>query len=440
VSGLWNSKPAVRVPEARSPDMGLRLGAIRLERAIQISSLLFPSFMIAACGEAGGKGPPPDTLDATPRATIVDSLPRAAKADTLREPGIAMRNRDNGTWGGGQPWQLVEEVRIGGVDGDGPQILSQVVGLDVDALGRIYLLDRHAQAVHLFDARGGHVRTIGRGGGGPGEFREANGLALDRHHRLWVVDRNRFSVFDTSGAFLTTHRRQVTLWGFQWGGGFLDNGDLYDVTGVRSATATEIALVRYDSIAGFVDTLTLPTPSNDRAVWEFRSGSRRMLVSVPFAPSPAWLVDRRGYLWTGLTNEYRLYQLSLTGHTIGVVEHDHEPVPVTAAERDSIVDAVRERAGGAFVDASKIPREKPAWVRFVVDDGGYLWVMLSTPHGATVSRFDVFDPQGAYRGSVAAPATISTVAPLVMRDNAMYSVVMDQLGVPFVVRLRIEGR
>ena len=131
--------------------------------------------------------------------------------DTLENGTVLISNPSTGLLGA-EPWPLVEESKIGSVEGDGPGTFGAVVAIEVDRLGRIYVLDRQAQEVRVFEADGRYVRTMGRMGEGPGEFRGANGMGWGAPNRLWVVDKrlHRFNVFDTSGVSVATYRAPMT--------------------------------------------------------------------------------------------------------------------------------------------------------------------------------------------------------------------------------------
>ena len=66
--------------------------------------------------------------------------------------------------------RLVPELDIGEVEGEGAYQFGQVIGLDVTPAGDIVVLDQQAAQVRVFDRAGRHLRTIGKPGGGPGEF------------------------------------------------------------------------------------------------------------------------------------------------------------------------------------------------------------------------------------------------------------------------------
>lgn len=84
-------------------------------------------------------------------------------------------------------WRLVEDLRIGRVDGAGPEVFGQVAAVEIDPDGRIYVAEGRPHQIRVFDADGRHVRTIGSEGRGPGQFSLISGLAWHSGF-LWVMD------------------------------------------------------------------------------------------------------------------------------------------------------------------------------------------------------------------------------------------------------------
>jgi DNA-binding beta-propeller fold protein YncE len=67
--------------------------------------------------------------------------------------------------------------------------------------GHIIVSDFGNHRVQVFTAEGTYLRTIGKEGKNPGEFRCPVGLALDKYDNLYVTDmgNNRVQVFDAEG-------------------------------------------------------------------------------------------------------------------------------------------------------------------------------------------------------------------------------------------------
>jgi sugar lactone lactonase YvrE len=74
----------------------------------------------------------------------------------------------------------------------------------VDPQGRIYVSDTTGFAVHVFDAEGNHLRSIGEIGITPGRFARPKGIAADREGRCYVVDADMgvVQLFDPEGRLL----------------------------------------------------------------------------------------------------------------------------------------------------------------------------------------------------------------------------------------------
>lgn len=367
----------------------------------------------------------------------------AGSVDTLANGAVEVHSPAEGLWDEGSGWRLVEELRIGALDGNGPAVFGQVTDVGADESGRIYVLEGQTAELRAFGPDGAHLWTAGGEGQGPGEMSAPAGLAV-REGRIWVVDsRNRrYLVFDATGALVEEHPRDLLGPFGGWGGGFDPDGRLHDEGALMLEPGRFTnGYVVLDPEMRPVDTLTLPTystPSFDPVTLSSQAATISMRPPVPFSPRLVSELEPGGLLWSGVSDDYRLHGQTPGGDTVRVVSRDYEPVPVSAAERDSAVAQLGERFGGdaGRFDASRIPRVKPPFEALTVAPDGHLWVLTSPVRGDTVRTYDIFDPQGRYLGGVAAPARIRP-APHVL-GTKVYGFVTDELDVPWVVRWRLE--
>ena len=109
-------------------------------------------------------------------------------------------------------------------------------------------------------------------------------------------------------------------------------------------------------------------------------------------------------------------------------------MPVTAAERDSAIAALRER-GAPDLDWSRIPAEKPIVQSLFVDESGRVWVRVTTPD--TLTTYDVYLSDGRYDGTAVTSLDIPTWWQPLVRGDLFYTLVTDELDVQYVVRARI---
>lgn len=127
---------------------------------------------------------------------------------------------------------------------------------------------------------------------------------------------------------------------------------------------------------------------------------------------------------------------TLEGDTIRVIERAFEPLPVTAEDRDSAFARLEWfRRQGGRVDMSRVPGHKPAYQRIEVSDDGHLWVRPTLAERGEGDAWDVFDPDGRYLGRVRTAYSLGRVH---FRGGRIYAVRADELGVQYVVRLRID--
>jgi hypothetical protein len=81
-----------------------------------------------------------------------------------------VHNPTHGIWQSGDGWTLEEVLSIGETIGDEAYQFGQIVSVDTDAAGNVYIADFQAQEVRVFDTEGVYTHTIGAPGAGPGEI------------------------------------------------------------------------------------------------------------------------------------------------------------------------------------------------------------------------------------------------------------------------------
>ena len=351
--------------------------------------------------------------------------------------GIVVHNPDEPLWAPGEEWRVVEDLRIGSVMSEGPDLFGAVYSFDVDEWGRIFVLDDHAQEVRVFDSDGTFVRTVGKKGEGPGEFTEAVAVDLSRSGEIWVMDmgEGRLSIFDTTGAYLRQERTNTGGWSVRpYPGGF-DAMGRYNVL-IQSAGAKRMA--RFDQSYNPID--TIPIPENPVELEFFETP--RMSTSVPFQGSMRWRFSPAGTVWTLLTARYELTEMTTAGEVLRTVTKDHEPIPVTDEDRErAIADLEWFTNQGGQIDQAKFPTTMPVTASFFIDDEGNLWVeprVAASEANDKGHLFDLFSAEGSYLGTLRLPFELAWSIPEpVVRGGVLYGVTSDETGVPYMMRARI---
>ena len=383
------------------------------------------AFLLAACGSG---------------SDAVGSW--SGTVDTLPSGEIAVHNADDPLWTPEETWQVVEDLRIGQAMSEGPDLFGSIWSFDVDAWGRIFILDDQAQEVRVFDSEGAFVRTVGRKGEGPGEFTQAGSVDLSRDGEIWVMGlgQGRVSIFDTAGTFL---RQQRTDGGFvvkPYPGGF-DPMGRYNVLIPTGGMRT---MARFDQSFTPIDTISLPEDPTEGEFFENVSedGSSTMRAGVPFQEYMTWRFSPTGTVWTLLTGRYQLTEMTIDGKVLRTITKDHEPIPVTDEERDQAVERLEWfTSQGGQIDRSKFPGSKPSTVSFFIDDDRNIWVERQVPatEEDDVGRlFDLFDGDGRYLGMLRLPFELNYSIPVpIVREGMLYGATYDEIGVLYVVRARI---
>jgi hypothetical protein len=386
--------------------------------------VLGPAVLVAACETGGGSGVWLGTVD------------------TLASGEVVVHNPAEPIWGPDEGWQVVEETRIGQVSGEGPDLFGAVFSFAVDGAGRFWALDGQTQDIRVFDGNGTYVRTVGRQGGGPGEFAQAVKVETGPHGDIWVMDpgNNRLSVFDTAGVYLEGRPALGGFVIFPWPGRFDARGDYFAPVPLMDEDF-RVGMVRYDSTMTVVDTISPPEDPVDRERFEHRgSGGGVMMASIPYQGSFQWRISNAGTIWAILTGEYRLFELSLDGDTLRSFTRAFDPLPVTSAD----LDRARENlewfvSQGGSIDLSKVPDTKPPVSGFFQDDEGNVWVEVTTASEEDDGHvFDIFDPLGRYLGPVHLPFPLATRPLPIFRNGQLYGAFQDELEVTYLVRARVE--
>ena len=347
---------------------------------------------------------------------------------------------------------LVEELRVGTLEGGRPESFGALKGLVALPGGGFAVLESQAQEIRVFGADGSHVATHGRLGEGPGEFVDATGLMLDPRGRIWAADprAGRMSVFDPAEGFLESFRYTYLVRGFIWGGTMTDRGHILKPSMSGDDYSGELLRV-YDSTMTQIDSIFLVEgdeeedydPEDSPGAFYFETpGGGFGLRGIPYYPGGTSHIDRNGERWTAEVADpgYRMGKSVPGGDTTLIVVTARPPVPVTPAERDSVINQIREslQASGVTteMDWSRIPDVKPSVETIFTSAEGNIWVTIPNLSGGT--DYDVLSSDGSYLGTVAA-GTLGVyrwLPPVVVGDTFL-AVVTDELDVPYVVRARI---
>ena len=373
---------------------------------------------------------------------------------------------------------LVAEATIGDPDAaEDEYSFGGINELEVSEDGRIYVFDRQVPALREYDTSGKYVRTLGRKGAGPGEYTQANGVAVHRDGRvvLWDAGTAHINVYGQDGAFITS-------WPMPGGSGFYTNSAVFVDTAGNTYARTRIGdppkdnagggrlfgltgMLKWDRDGKVVDSLAPPPQTVEPQQLIASKGGGTSVSSIPFSPRHLWIWSPMGYFISAQTDRYAVI-LSPPGEKVHRIERDAKPVALQSDER--AYHEERQTVSMRMTDPAwrwsgpSMPTEKGAIASLAAADDGRIWVAVPqkgerVPEGemppppsvrvGTVEApkmpsvrwrdplvYDVFDPSGEFLGRVAAPPKTSFRT---MRGDHIWAVRRDSLDIEQVVRFRV---
>jgi hypothetical protein len=353
--------------------------------------------------------------------------------------------------------RLVEELRIGAAGDDADVVFGDIGAIAVLSTGETLVYDAQAVAIRRFGPDGSARGVIAREGAGPGEYQHVVGMAVLPDDRIIVHDfgNQRFNVYAADGTALATWRHPSNVAESRPVHTHADGVYLYDELRSAGASDWRPSLVRLNSSGLAGDTVVLPLVERDAPGLELRSATRSFGARIPFFPTAHWTVTPKGEVVVADGARYAIDTHHGDGHVLRM-SRTVDPVAVSDAERtaeESRLTARFRRLDPTWVwDGPRMPATKPpiTWLHAAQD--GAIWVRVAQP-GAAIAEaerdpsarshvqeaivFDVYAPDGRFRGQVTAPDAVQLAPYPVIGSDKVWAVAKDGDGVPYVGRYRI---
>ncbi len=294
--------------------------------------------------------------------------------------------------------------------------------VDSDEAGNIYILDRKAVHIKVFDRQGKFVRAIGKKGQGPGEFQRPSDFQVTPKEEILVCDSTsrRVLLFKLDGDFL----RELSA-GKMWMFTQAKTDSRGDIVGSHTIMDMEArsALLRFNSNLEPLFTIaSVPIA--------------RYPVFNPYFPLIHFEVTPEGNVLWGITTEYEFRIVNPDGRFIKRIIKDYEPEKLTQEDREKKAREIWGDQGPPSDIRVEWPKNYPAFQDFIMDDRGWLFVRPYTKRKeAKGSSYDVFDAEGRYVARVLLPARI-----LLIKNGKLYTIEEDEEGLLSVKRYSLEWR
>jgi hypothetical protein len=302
---------------------------------------------------------------------------------------------------------LQEQWRIGGDTDDEDQIFGLISKILTDDAGNLYALDSQLSEIKVFSPEGEYLRTIGREGEGPGEFRAAQDMFFLPNGNIAVMQvfPGRLVVLERDGEPANDHPLPSADEGgfvlLTRGGGTVGQ-DLVLCIGIQHFA--EGVLDRNQQIVAIDDegniqqtlhsakrTLTMSTPIFDESKWT--------------SFDQVWTVGNDGLVYIPTAwDEYQIKVCNDKG-VVRYIERAYDPRKRTGKEKDRWQKIYDEFTKRQLPNATwKLEDNDRDVARIFPRADGSIWVLssrgqLDVPEGA-VGVFDVFDAKGHYRRQI----------------------------------------
>ena len=359
---------------------------------------------------------------------------------------------------------------VGRENGAAHETFGIVAGVAFDASDNLYVLDRQATRVMVYDRTGRFIRQIGKQGEGPGELMVPLSLTVGGDGTVIVSDLGRrgYSLFRPDGTFIRNVMVDDYMPAFSGGIGWHPRGGVVATyrepprpgSGVQTQNAMPLL---FQSLAGGAPTRLYSIPQTFR-IEQQSSGPGQVNVRTRpppiFSPAVLFGVIPNGQTALSFTSGYTVRIVDASGTTVRYLQRPVRTRLTTQADREKGRQNAREGmmsgrntirvqigAGGGAPEPSRQDIERrvaelqfadtiPALRGLRVAPSGKLWIERTGPVVGEPGPIDLVTPEGRYLGTI----TGSALPDAISRNGLAAYIERDENDVERVVVRRLpEG-
>jgi hypothetical protein len=337
-----------------------------------------------------------------------------------------------------------QDFAVGRADGAAHEVFGEVTGVAFDASDNLYVLDRQAARVMVYDRNGRFLRQIGSKGEGPGELMVPGQLTVAGDGTVIVSDFGRpgYSLFRPDGTFL----RNIVMedWAPSFSGGIYwhPRGGIVAPhrqppgpprPGATAQTQNVLPLI-FQPITGGQATRLYNIPQVTRIEQQSSGPGQfniRMRPPPTFSPAVLFGVIPSGQMALSFTSGYTVRILDASGQTVRYLQRPMRARLTTEADREraraerretiatgrGMIRIQRGGGGGGGPAPGRSPQELermmgemefadtiPALRGLRVAPSGKLWVERTGRVVGEPGPIDLVTPEGQYLGTITGTA------------------------------------
>ena len=328
--------------------------------------------------------------------------------------------------------------------------------------GRIVIANNGSGELRFYDAGGVHLKSVGKKGDGPGDFRSILGMTRLAGDTIAVLHENTvLSLFTSTGGFIKRTRAfgaDIRATGVSTGAILTLNGGLRVLLAVPMMPPT-------GSVGAYSDVLALHTivNVNDSVVREIGRLPFMEAITENTGPGKPWLgaeevsFSTGAKFYLGYGKEYSIRRYSSRGDLELVMHRNWTPTAITANDKKLFADewTVRWNRKPAAADSvrndlldDRYAKSLPAFSALIVDRTGKVWVRSPKAIDGAVagslndysigpSTWSVFAVDGRWLGDVTMPARFS---PTEITADYVLGIARDDDGVQTIVQYALGAR
>jgi hypothetical protein len=336
-------------------------------------------------------------------------------------------------------WRIAgrPRVEIGVIDGADEYTFGQLRSAWRLSDSRIVAADEIADEIRFYSPRGRYLRSVGRDGEGPGEFRAIWSVRPFTGDSVFVFDYRlgRVSLFDAAGRFGRTVHTSVPAPNY-WVVASLEDS-LFALTSPGEGrppfgiSRDSSYLFAYNSRAERFDTL-----GRYPLAVRYRGGTNLEPEQGFFLPYASFAPAGDHYYW-GLGDRWEIKEYRTDGNLARVIRLDRPVEPLTedriARFKRSWPEYVAALSGqrgegnaaamSRYVERGYFPATLPAYSKLIADSEGYLWAEQYRHPSEASQGWIVFDSIGRWLGHIAMPDHVE----------------VEQIGRDFVLGIRVDS-